>query len=463
MDGSFPEKQPLTITMNTDDIPAIQVPFGGTRSPTPSISLLSGSVSPTLSSPTFGSPRLSRHDRAPVRLGATSQDEAETSSERQTRERETTWTETIIKEEYEWSAGLEDAELIVPTLNLSSFNFERWNADLLRMLVGKFPYLIHDSGKRLIDFVKNPLERRGNRILYSSIWNKLTENSAPQAELFKNQSSAGIGDGIALVRELQAFFAYGEEEPNVAAVQLPKLKLVSNDPDAVDKFLNDLLDGWARAGSLVNDVTVITLLEDRFKNYSEFTQMIDLARLLDKWNAHTVIKAVRGKARDLRMARDMKGGLPGTESSTQPNNRRGRQLSSVTESSGAGCRIHGQSANHSDAECRAQQGGPQPDRAQQHGSQTLDPALPKGACNGFFLYGSCRRGAKCRWTHDVTKHTPAPVVEKTSSQAAARVTPNLIDLDVISPSNSPAGALIQLAQLPSEQLSSTHVLQAELQ
>ncbi len=38
-----------------------------------------------------------------------------------------------------------------------------------------------------------------------------------QVELFKNQSQVSIGNGIELVRELQPFFAHGNEQPNVAA------------------------------------------------------------------------------------------------------------------------------------------------------------------------------------------------------------------------------------------------------
>ena len=50
----------------------------------------------------------------------------------------------------------------------------------------------------------------------------------------EQQSSAGLGDGLGLVRELQQFFAYGDEEPNVAASQLPKLQL-----QIADRFAGD--------------------------------------------------------------------------------------------------------------------------------------------------------------------------------------------------------------------------------
>ena len=71
---------------------------------------------------------------------------------------------------------------------------ERWRQDLCSMLVGKFPYLVHECGTRLIDEGRTPLQRRGNRMLYSAIWQKLTENTAPQAQLFKSQCTAVIGD-----------------------------------------------------------------------------------------------------------------------------------------------------------------------------------------------------------------------------------------------------------------------------
>ena len=58
MDGSSPDRRAIPeFNLSTEDSPAIQVPFGGSRSPTASFSL-SQSASPTMMSPTLGSPRI---------------------------------------------------------------------------------------------------------------------------------------------------------------------------------------------------------------------------------------------------------------------------------------------------------------------------------------------------------------------------------------------------------------------
>ena len=171
----------------------LSTPFGGPRS-VQSFSI-SGDSSPSV----FGRPRI-----PPQHLGATSQDRTgatgtpvsgawpeggttrepgRTAPQSGLEVTGTTWTPEKINQEYEWATATKDAEMLVPDLNLSTFVFERWHLDLLRTLVGNFPYLIDESGDRLINRAETALERRGNRKLYSAIWAKLTEDKDARAEL----------------------------------------------------------------------------------------------------------------------------------------------------------------------------------------------------------------------------------------------------------------------------------------
>ena len=181
------------------------------------------------------------------------------------------WSRSDIDEEYTWSASMKEVELNIPDLTMLSTppetSFSKWEMDLLRSLVGKLPYLIDDSCERLIDSATSKLERRGNRMLYSAVWDMVVEKSktSSQAKMFKNDSKALLGDGLGLVHELKEFTAFGNEEANVAASQFGKLTLGASDPVTVDQFLSDLEDGWARAGALVNPVTAISLIDDQFK------------------------------------------------------------------------------------------------------------------------------------------------------------------------------------------------------
>ena len=282
------------------------------------------------------------------------------------------------------------------------------------------------------------------------------------------------------MEELRIFCSYGDEEQNVAAAQLNKLALTACDHATVDKFLNDLDDGWGRAGSLVNDVTVLGLIEEQFgidgegqqakrlgEERQQFVQVIELQRLAAMWDARGVIGALRMKTRQLRMRKDMREGLPGATPS--PASRKSRQVAAVTEPSGGlltsafrpGCKIHGPDAKHTDAECRVQQAA---SRTTTSNEPKLDPALPRGTCNAYYLHGSCKRGANCKWKHDQTKAPPQSNVP--STQAVARQPapmPDLLDLDapaVPVPSRAcvAGNAVEQLASLPPQQL--TAVMQA---
>ena len=238
------DREPPHVYIGSNSSENSPVPFGSSRSSSPI---------PTAS---------------PIRLGATSQEG--TREEMETRDKTQTWNKAEVDDEYTWSASLKDQVLNIPDLTMLSTkpetSFKKWNLNLLRTLVGKAPFLIDYDGESLINTAKTPLERRGNRMLYSEIWSKVVEKAQTdaQAKQFENLSSAKLGDGVGLVEELRIFCSYGDEEQNVAAAQLNKLTLTACDHATVDKFLNDLDDGWGRAGSLVNDVTVLGLIEEQF-------------------------------------------------------------------------------------------------------------------------------------------------------------------------------------------------------
>ena len=64
-----------------------------------------------------------------------------------------------------------------------------------------------------------------------------------------------------MVYELRDYLSHGPEAANAAVGQLDSVSLTSTDPDAVDKFLDTLEALAAKAGSLVNDVTLINRIE----------------------------------------------------------------------------------------------------------------------------------------------------------------------------------------------------------
>ena len=427
-------------------------PLGSSRSNAGSPILSNRAVSPPLSTPASAS----------FRLGATSQEISGTGGQQGIPK---VWSRSDIDEEYTWSASMKEGELNIPDLTMLSTppetSFSKWEMDLLRSLVGKLPYLIDDSCERLIDSATSKLERRGNRMLYSAVWDMIVEKSktSSQAKMFKNDSKALLGDGLGLVHELKEFTAFGNEEANVAASQFGKLTLGASDPVTVDQFLSDLEDGWARAGALVNTVTAISLIDDQFKNVAkaeekqklsdgygaQFVQVIELARLGNMWDARAVINAIRSKTRMLRMQKNMQEGLPGT-TNARGASRRAPQLSVVAVTDQ--CRLH-PNANHTNAECRLQQ---QPQQSAQSSPDRpppqFDPALPKNTCNSYFIHGNCRRGDKCKFNHDKTKAA--------SSTQAAACMPDLIDLDGPSETRTPvvtsSNSVAQLAQLPPDQL-----------
>ena len=406
---------------------------------------------------------------SPIKIGATSHFSAHTAGgdllgELSAHER--------MLQEYEWAATFRDNahDIVVPDIFTSSgtTDYHKWELNLIRSLVGKMPYLLHHGGDgaRLLAAVDTPLQRRGNRILYTAVWEKLTSHVSAglsDAELFQNSSSAALGDGLELVRELKVHFSYGDEENNVAIQQLNKLQLAGTSVTAVTSYLDKLDSLRARAGPLANNVTVITHLETNFKRQvkhaataaarseaADYEQVIRLARLLDKWNSDGVVKALRNQIRDKRMEHDM------TADELEPVASRRSQQRSVVES--AVCSIHG--PGHSDEQCRAQQKAKAKASPGSTGA-TLDPALPRGTCNAYYIHGECRRGERCRWKHDVTKATESP----SGKQCAM---PNLIDLDEpaqpLPPLPRPASvhsAIAQLADLPTDKL--TAVVQAFVQ
>ena len=126
-------------------------------------------------SPAFGSPRVPNTQSnspsvprySPLQVGATSQDMG--------------GEEDIPHAEYEWAVMLKDGlhdGIKVPDIATESFDFERWEKNLLRTMVGKMPYMLKPDGSRLIEYADTPFQRRGNRALYSAIWDKLTEKSS---------------------------------------------------------------------------------------------------------------------------------------------------------------------------------------------------------------------------------------------------------------------------------------------
>ena len=376
--------------------------------------------------------------------------------------------EDIPHAEYEWAVMLKDGlhdGIKVPDIATESFDFERWEKNLLRTMVGKMPYMLKPDGSRLIENADTPFQRRGNRALYSAIWDKLTEKSATEskAELFQNQSSAPIGNGIELVYELRDYLSHGPEAANVAVGQLDSVSLTSTDPDAVDKFLDTLEALAAKAGSLVNDVTLINRIEANLqgKQFEAYLQVVTLQRLINKWDAKEIIRVLRGKAKSDRADNARKPPPPDPS-----NSRRQRQLSMLSTPVTKGCSIHGPDAKHTDAECRLQQRQSQPQSTTVERTIALDPALPRGTCNAFWLHGSCKRGEKCRWKHDQTKAAIHSSVPAPSTQAAARQPPpmpDLLDLDApavpLAPrTGTPSNSMMQLASLPPEQL--TAVMQA---